>query len=130
MPDHDAALKHTQGWALALELLEGAAHALSLPIRDRTHHAEHSAEPHYSYGFGRVFRPVIGETRDLRVQWALEETGLPYRVHALDHTGGEFDGPDFGRINCFRLAPVIDDDGFTVAESGRSCSISPRNRAS
>ena len=24
MPDHDAALKHTQGWALALELLEGA----------------------------------------------------------------------------------------------------------
>jgi len=70
------------------------------------------------YGFGRVFRPVIGETRDLRVQWALEETGLPYRVHALDHTGGEFDGPDFGRINCFRLAPAIDDDGFTVAESG------------
>jgi len=36
----------------------------------------------------------------------------------LDHTGGEFDGPDFGRINCFRLAPAIDDDGFTVAESG------------
>ncbi len=70
------------------------------------------------YGFGRVFRPVIGETRDLRVQWALEETGLPYRVHALDHTGGEFDGPDYGRISCFRLAPTIDDDGFIVAESG------------
>jgi hypothetical protein len=35
-----------------------------------------------------------------------------------------------GGINCFRLAPAIDDDGFIVAESGRSCSISPRNRAS
>jgi glutathione S-transferase len=30
------------------------------------------------YGFGRVHRQVIGETRDLRAQWALEETGLPY----------------------------------------------------
>jgi glutathione S-transferase len=45
------------------------------------------------YGFGRVHRKVIGETRDLRVQWALEETGLPYRVRGLDHTGGELDGP-------------------------------------
>ena len=40
------------------------------------------------YGFGRVHRQVIGETRDLRVEWALEEAGLPYRVHALDPHGG------------------------------------------
>jgi glutathione S-transferase len=70
------------------------------------------------YGFGRVFRPVIGETRDLRVQWALEETGLPYRVHALDHTGGELEAPAYSRINCFHLVPAIDDEGFIVAESG------------
>lgn len=70
------------------------------------------------YGFGRVFRPVIGETRDLRAQWALEEVGLPYRVHGLDHTGGEFNGPAYSKISCFHLAPAIDDDGFTVAESG------------
>jgi glutathione S-transferase len=70
------------------------------------------------YGFGRVFPPVIGETRDLRAQWALEETGLPYRVHALDHTGGELNGAAYARMNCFRLVPVIDDDGFVVAESG------------
>jgi glutathione S-transferase len=69
------------------------------------------------YGFGRIFRPVIGETRDLRTQWALEETGLPYRVHGLDHTGGELDDPAYSRINCFRLVPAIDDDGFVVAES-------------
>ena len=71
------------------------------------------------YGFGRVHPRVIGETRDLRAQWALEETGLPYRVHALDHTGGELDDQEaYGRISCFRLLPVIDDDGFIVAESG------------
>jgi glutathione S-transferase len=70
------------------------------------------------YGFGRVHRQVIGETRDLRVQWALEEVGLPYDVHALDHTGGELDGEAYSRISPFRLVPVIDDDGFIVAESG------------
>ena len=43
--------------------------------------------------------------------------GLPYRVHALDHTGGELDGDAYSRISPFRQAPVIDDDGFVVAES-------------
>jgi glutathione S-transferase len=69
------------------------------------------------YGFGRIFPEGRGETKDLRAQWALEETGLPYRVHALDHTGGELDGDAFRRISPFRQAPVIDDDGFIVAES-------------
>jgi glutathione S-transferase len=69
------------------------------------------------YGFGRIFPEGRGETKDLRAQWALEETGLPYRVHALDHTGGELDGEAFSRISPFRQAPVIDDDGFVVAES-------------
>jgi glutathione S-transferase len=45
------------------------------------------------YGFGRIFSEGIGETKDLRIEWALQETGLPYRVHALDHTGGELDSP-------------------------------------
>jgi glutathione S-transferase len=69
------------------------------------------------YGFGRIFREGRGETKDLWVQWALEELGLPYRVHALDHTGGELDGEAYRRISPFRQAPVIDDDGFVVAES-------------
>jgi glutathione S-transferase len=69
------------------------------------------------YGFGRIFPEGRGETKDLRAQWALEETGLPYRVHALDHTAGELDGDAYGRISPFRQAPVIDDDGFVVAES-------------
>ena len=69
------------------------------------------------YGFGTIFPEGRGETKDLWAQWALEETGLPYRVHALDHTGGELDGDAYGRISPFRQAPVIDDDGFVVAES-------------
>jgi glutathione S-transferase len=69
------------------------------------------------YGFGRIFPEGIGETKDLRAQWALEETGLPYRVHALDHTGGELDSDAYTRLNPFRQAPVIDDDGFVVSES-------------
>lgn len=69
------------------------------------------------YGFGRIFPEGRGETKDLRAQWALEETGLVYRVHALDHTGGELDGEAFSRISPFHQAPVLDDDGFIVAES-------------
>jgi glutathione S-transferase len=69
------------------------------------------------YGFGRIFPEGIGETKDLRAQWALEETGLPYRVHALDHTAGDLDADAYRRISPFRQVPVIDDDGFVVAES-------------
>jgi glutathione S-transferase len=69
------------------------------------------------YGVGRVFAEGRGETKDLRVQWALEETGLPYRVHALDQPGGELDTEAYGRLSPFRQLPVIEDDGFVVAES-------------
>ncbi len=69
------------------------------------------------YGFGTIFPEGRGETKDLRAQWALEETGLPYRVHALDHTGGECDSEAFGKISPFHQAPVLDDGGFIVAES-------------
>ena len=69
------------------------------------------------YGFANIFPGGEGETKDLRAQWALEETGLPYRVHALDHSGGELDGEAYSRISPFRQVPVIDDDGFVVAES-------------
>jgi glutathione S-transferase len=69
------------------------------------------------YCFGRIFPAGVGETKDLRAQWALEETGLPYRVHALDHTAGDLDSDAYRRISPFRQVPVIDDDGFVVAES-------------
>lgn len=69
------------------------------------------------YGFGNIFPEGIGETKDLRAQWALEEAGLPYRVQALDHSAGELDSDAYKLISPFRQVPVIDDDGFVVAES-------------
>jgi glutathione S-transferase len=82
------------------------------------------------HGFGRVHPMVIGETRDLRVQWALEETGLPYKVHGLDHTGGELDSPDFVGVSPFHQLPVIEDDGVVVTESGAIVYSWPRRPAS
>ena len=70
------------------------------------------------YAFGRVYPGMACEGRDMRVQWALEETGLPYRVHALDYVAGELDGPQYSRLSYFHQVPVIDDDGFVVGESG------------
>lgn len=49
------------------------------------------------YAFGRVHPGMVGKARDLRAQWALEETGLPYRVHALDYLAGELDAPAYGQ---------------------------------
>lgn len=69
------------------------------------------------YGFRTIFPEGIGETKDLRAQWVLEETGLPYRVHGVDHTGGEAQGEAYSKISPFHQVPVIDDDGFVVAES-------------
>jgi glutathione S-transferase len=69
------------------------------------------------YGFGSIFPEGVGETKDLRAQWALEETGLTYRVHPLDHGAGDLDSEAYSRISPFHQVPVIDDDGFVVAES-------------
>ncbi len=69
------------------------------------------------YGIGDIFEGGHGETKDLRVQWALEEVGLDYRFHALDQTAGDLDSEAYARISPFHQVPVIDDDGFIVAES-------------
>ncbi|HEY4015545.1 MAG TPA: glutathione S-transferase family protein [Polyangiaceae bacterium] len=69
------------------------------------------------YAFGRLFAAGHGMTRDLRVQWALEELGLPYQVRPMDHTGGETHTAEFRGLSPFEQLPVIDDDGFVVAES-------------
>ena len=69
------------------------------------------------HAFGRVHPLVHGETRDLRVQWALEETGLTYEVRGWDHMGGETNGPEFSAISPFHQIPILTDDGLVLSES-------------
>ncbi|MEJ7596668.1 MAG: glutathione S-transferase family protein [Kofleriaceae bacterium] len=69
------------------------------------------------YGFSKVAEPAIGHTRDLRAQWALEETGLSYRVQGLDFCAGELDTEAYGKLSPFRQIPAIVDGDVVVAES-------------
>jgi glutathione S-transferase len=70
------------------------------------------------YGFGRVNRGARGNTRDLRVLWALEEIGMPYEIVGMDHPNHDLDSPEYRALNPFGQIPVIDDDGVAVTESG------------
>src|SRR5262249_58395341 len=69
------------------------------------------------YVFGNAPAPVREVTRDLRVLWALEETGLPYRVERLGFARGQLERPPYTRIPPFGPIPAIDADGFTLFES-------------
>lgn len=70
------------------------------------------------YGFSRVNKVARGNTRDLRVLWALEEIGLPYEIVGMDHPNHDLDREEFRAKNPFGQIPVIDDDGVVVTESG------------
>lgn len=70
------------------------------------------------YGFARVNKIARGNTRDLRVLWALEEMGLPYEIVGMDHPNHDLDKPEFRAKNPFGQIPVIDDDGVVITESG------------
>lgn len=64
--------------------------------------------------------PVLwGYTRDIRALWALEECGISYETIGLDcGPNGLQDEVEYGNINPFKQVPVIDDDGYVLAESG------------
>jgi glutathione S-transferase len=69
------------------------------------------------YVFGNAPAPVRNITRDLRALWALEESGLPYRLQRIDAAGGELKRPEYRRIHPFGQIPAIDDGGFRLFES-------------
>ncbi|MFJ6024454.1 glutathione S-transferase family protein [Brevundimonas sp. NPDC092305] len=69
------------------------------------------------HAFANMFPGGIGETKDIRIQWALEEMGLAYEVRGLDYLGGEAESPEFSAISPFNQIPVLEDDGLVVAES-------------
>jgi glutathione S-transferase len=57
-----------------------------------------------------------GQVRDLRVRWALEEAGLPYRTRLLGM--GDQDKADYRALQPFGQVPVLEEDGFVLFESG------------
>ena len=57
-----------------------------------------------------------GQVRDLRVRWALEEAGLPYRTRLLDQ--GDQDKPDYRALQPFGQVPILEEDGFVLFETG------------
>jgi glutathione S-transferase len=57
-----------------------------------------------------------GYVRDLRVRWALEEAGLPYRARLLEQ--GDQDKDDYRALQPFGQVPIFEEDGHTLFESG------------
>jgi glutathione S-transferase len=70
------------------------------------------------HALANMFPGGVGETKDMRVQWALEEMGLPYEVRAWDYNGGETNGAEFSAISPFNQIPVLQHDDLVLAESG------------
>src|SRR5262249_32306781 len=65
--------------------------------------------------FDWVPEPPRGYVRDLRVRWALEEAGLPYRVESVpfrDRNADHFAHQPFGQV------PWLTDGDITIFESG------------
>jgi glutathione S-transferase len=64
--------------------------------------------------------PILwGYTRDIRAMWALEECGIAYEPIGLDCGPNGLQEEDwFEDISPFKQVPVIDDDGYILAESG------------
>jgi glutathione S-transferase len=57
-----------------------------------------------------------GQVRDLRVRWALEEAGLPYKTRLLEQ--GDGDAPDYRALQPFGQVPIFIEDDVALFESG------------
>jgi glutathione S-transferase len=66
--------------------------------------------------FKWVPEPARGQVRDLRVRWALEEAGLPYKTRLLIQ--GEQDTPEYRALQPFGQVPIFEEDGLVLFESG------------
>jgi glutathione S-transferase len=75
-----------------------------------------------------------GQVRDLRVRWALEEAGLPYRTRLIAQ--GDQDKPEYRVLQPFGQVPILEENGFVLFESGaivlhigeRSEALLPKDR--
>ena len=66
--------------------------------------------------FRWVPEPARGQVRDLRVRWALEEAGLPYRARLLEQ--GDQDKDDYRALQPFGQVPIFEENGLTLFETG------------
>jgi glutathione S-transferase len=70
------------------------------------------------YAFGWVPDFARGLVRDLRVRWALEEAGIPYRVTLVGGGDGALPLADYAAIQPFGQIPAIEDGELRLFESG------------
>jgi glutathione S-transferase len=66
--------------------------------------------------FGWVPPFARGQVRDLRVRWALEEAGLPYKTRLLEQ--GDQDKPAYRDLQPFGQVPIFEDGEFVLFETG------------
>ncbi len=69
------------------------------------------------YGFSKVNAFARGNTRDLRVLWALEEMQLPFEIAGMDHPAHDLSTEAYRQLSPFEQIPSIDDDGVVLSES-------------
>ncbi|MDB5397664.1 MAG: glutathione S-transferase [Rhodospirillales bacterium] len=60
----------------------------------------------------------LADSRSQRVLWLVEELGLDYELKFYPRADGMFAPPEYQRLHGLGKAPVITDDGRTIAESG------------
>lgn len=70
------------------------------------------------YAFAAVPPFAKGLVRDLRVRWALEEAGVPYRVTLVGDRPGAMSPAAYRRIQPFGQIPAIQEGDLTLFESG------------
>lgn len=87
------------------------------------------------YAFKWVPDFAKGLVRDLRVRWALEEAGIPYKVQLIGLE--DQDTPEYRSLQPWGQVPVIEDDDLVLFESAaivqyiaaKSETLSPRDPA-
>lgn len=70
------------------------------------------------YAFESVPPFAQGLVRDLRVRWALEEAGLPYRVTLVGAGARALPPSGYRAVQPFGQIPAIEDGDLTLFESG------------
>jgi glutathione S-transferase len=116
---------------------ENAADRVESALARSTERRDQGGDMITCYAFAAVPPFAQGLVRDLRVRWALEEAGLPYRVKLVGGGEGTTSPDDYRKIQPFGQIPVLEDGDLRLFESGaivlhvaaRSEALLPRDGA-